>query len=150
MISYKKYEKEVILMLPSEIIRNKLNELENNTATIRQLNGGLTNFYLLDKDNFWSDNLNRLIGEGYPLTLFDILEKESIRFIDGKIPKGNARANKLGDKGCDMDTVSGIFGYLVLDRRTGESIHDPVHVFAAILAWAKIAENHRGYIKFNR
>ncbi len=138
-----KYEKKA-----SDIIKEKLNRLPNRVAHIEQINGSITNLYYITQDTFWSDNLNRLIGDGYSFELFDILQKESYRFHNNSIPKGNARFNKLGDVGCDMDTCTGILGYKFFNKSTGDSILDPIHVIAAILDWAGVAKNERGYIRF--
>ncbi len=137
-------------MKASEIIINKLNRLPNGRASIKQLNSSITNFYFQSKNKktFWSDHLHKLINEGYSFDLFDILENESFRFTNRKIPKGNARANKLGDSGCDLNTVVGILGYHYYKKSTGNSIYDPTHVIASVLEWAEVAINTRGYIQF--
>ena len=137
-------------MIASIAIKEKLMNSTNERAEIRQLNGGITNLYFetRNKSTFWSDNLNKVKGDGYSFELFDILQSESNRFPDRKIPKGNARANKLGDDGCDMDTAVGILGYKFFNKSTGDSVLDPTHVIAAILEWAGFAKNLRGYIRF--
>jgi|SRR5690554_2037272 len=135
-------------MKASDKIIKKLNEQPKKYAEITQLNGGKTNLFFVENNTFWSDNLNKLNNNGYDFKLFDILEQESYRFKDRKIPKGNARNNRLGDKNCDMDTVVGIFGYKYLNAKTGDSILEPTHVFAAILDWANVAKNIRGFIQF--
>jgi len=139
----KKYEKKA-----SDIIKDKLNRLPTKEAFIKQLNGSITNLYFVTPDTFWSDNLNKVIGDGYSFELFNILQEESYRFHNNRIPKGNARNNKLGDPGCDINTCVGILGYKFFKKSTEDYVLDPIHVVAAILEWAEIAKNERGYIRF--
>jgi hypothetical protein len=135
-------------MKASEIIKQKLRKA-GNEVLIRQINGNITNLYFVTDNTFWSDGLSNLLGNGYGFDMFDILEKESFRFKNRSIPKGNARNHKLGEPKCDMNTAIGILGYKYYQKRTGESIFEPMHVIAAVLDWADIAKNERGYITFN-
>ncbi|MDX9691260.1 MAG: hypothetical protein RBT45_02330, partial [Acholeplasmataceae bacterium] len=73
-------------MKPSEIIIQKLSHEPNQVAHIRQLNKHMTNLYFVEKNTFWSDHLNKLMGKGYRFDMFDILAEESNRFPDRKIP----------------------------------------------------------------
>ena len=61
----------------------------------------------------------------------------------GRARKGNGRNHKLGESGCEKNTVVGTVA-LHRGRRAGDSIFDPVFVLAAVLEWAGIAENGRG------
>lgn len=135
-------------MKASQIIINKLRNEPDSIAKVKQLNGNYTNLYFVKPETFWSDNLYKLVHDGYSFELFDILEEQSIRFSNKRIPKGNARKNKLGDPNCDKDTAIGILGYSFFKKQNGESIYEPMHVIAAVLEWANIAKNERGYIKF--
>jgi hypothetical protein len=134
-------------MKASEIIKQKLRKA-GNEVLIRQINGNVTNFYFVTDNTFWSDGLSKLLGNGYGFEMFDILEKESFRFKNRSIPKGNSRNYKLGEPKCDMNTAIGILGYKYYQKRTGESIFEPMHVIAAVLDWAGVAKNDRGYIRF--
>lgn len=134
-------------MNASSIIIEKLKHCGNN-ANIKQINGNNTNLYFVTPNTFWSIGLNSLKGNGYHFELFDILEKESYRFPNRSIPKGNARSNKLGEINCDMNTAVGIIGYLYFKKYYGESIYEPMHVISAILDWAGVAINQRGFIQF--
>jgi dsRNA-specific ribonuclease len=134
--------------LASTIINQKLQNEPSKKTIVKQLNGGKTNLYFITDHAFWSDNLKPIMKDGYSFELFDILEKESFRFPNRKIPKGNSRANKLGETGCDMNTVVGILGYKFFKKSPGESVLDPTHVIAAILEWAGLVRNMRGYIQF--
>ena len=67
----------------------------------------------------------------------------------GRARKGNGRNYKLGERNCDKTTV---VGAVALDRgyTIGNSVFDPVFVFAAILEWAGIAHNERGELVLTR
>jgi hypothetical protein len=136
-------------MKASEIIIEKLNNEPDSIAKIKQINGNVTNLYFLkEQDTFWSDNLYNVIGNGYSFDLFNILEEQSLGFPNKRMPKGNARNNKLGDPNCDINTAVGILGYLFFKKKDGESVLEPMHVIAAVLEWAGIAKNERGFIRF--
>jgi hypothetical protein len=134
-------------MLASQKIKSKLSAC-GGFAEIIQLNGNQITIYLVTENTFWSDGLYKIIGDGYCFSMFDILEKESLRFKNRMIPKGNARKYKLGEDHCDMDTAVGILGYKYYLKDAGDSIYEPMHVISAILEWADIAYNKRGYIQF--
>jgi hypothetical protein len=134
-------------MKASEIIKEKLLNC-GGEATIRQLNGNLATIYFVTPQTFWSNRLNKQIADGYDFRMFDILESESYRFPNRIMPKGNARNFKLGDFNCDMDTAIGILGYKYYNKNDGESLFEPMHVIAAVLDWAGVAKNERGYIMF--
>lgn len=131
----------------SDVIKNKL-RTEVGEATIRQLNGGLITFYFVTANTFWSSGLGSIIGKGYDFCLFDLLTAESYRFPNRSIPKGNARNHKLGEEQCSMDTAVGILGYKYFHKVDGESVLEPMHVVSAILDWAGVAKNERGFITF--
>lgn len=134
-------------MQASAIIKEKLLNC-GNKSRVQQLNGKITNVYFVTPNTFWSDGLNKVKDNGYSFELFDILQKESYRFPNRSIPKGNARSNKLGESNCDMNTACGILGYLFFHKSNGESILEPIHVVSAVLNWAGVATNKRGYIHF--
>ena len=65
----------------------------------------------------------------------------------GKAQKGNARNYKVGEEKCDENTVVGAIGINYFKKSYGESTFDPVFIMAAVLEWAGIAHNLRGYIE---
>lgn len=128
----------------SDIIKAKLME-----------NGGKVTVYTLqglpcdikaapDGCSFTSDKLP--IVPPYKYDVFDVIVKTLIA-QGGKAPKGNGRNFKLGDPECDETTVVGSIGYNYFEAETGKSVYDPVFVLAAILDWAGIANNERGYLE---
>ncbi len=128
----------------SDIIKAKLME-----------NGGKVTVYTLqglpciikaapDGCSFTSDKLP--ITPPYRYDVFDVVV-EALISQGGKAPKGNGRNYKLGDSECDETTVVGSIGINYTKAETGKSIYDPVFVLAAVLDWAGIAHNERGYIE---
>ena len=93
-----------------------------------------------DGTSFTSDKLP--IKPAYEYRVFDVVVDLLIE-QGGRARKGNGRNYKLGEKNCDKTTV---VGAVALDRgnRIGDSVFDPVIVFAAVLEWAGIARNERG------
>ena len=63
-------------------------------------------------------------------------------------PKGNGhgKEDKVGYGKCTDDTVMGAIAINYFKKSYGESTYDPVFVLAAMLDWAGIASNNRGYI----
>jgi hypothetical protein len=132
-------------MRASEKIKSKLKK-NGGSAFIELLRGNKTDLYFVTENTYWSKGLGNIIGRGYKM--FDILEDESFRFPKKSIPKGNARNYKLGQEKCDIHTAAGILGYKYYNKEDGDSIYDPMHIVSAILDWADVAKNVRGYIVF--
>ena len=81
----------------------------------------------------------------YDYTIFDAVVKLLLRSPGYRARKGNARNAKLGEPGCEEDTVAGAV-LIHMGKKPGESGLDPVFMLAAVLEWAGIATNGRGYI----
>ena len=96
-----------------------------------------------DGTTFSSDKLP--IKPNYEYEVFDEIVK-CLREQGGRAKKGNGRNFKLGEKGCEKNTV---VGAIAVSRgyEEGQSVYDPVFVMAAILEWAGIAKNGRGYLE---
>lgn len=141
------FQENVILnqnsLKASDIIRNKLYE-NGGRATVYSVNG---KSYVIkasyDKKSFSCDQLPHKL---YSYTIFDIIVDLLLK-NGGKAPKGNGRSYRLGEKNCTEDTVVGTIAKNYEGRRIGESVFDPVFVLAAVLDWAGIAHNERGYIE---
>ena len=80
--------------------------------------------------------------KAYDYKVFDDIVELLIK-QGGRAKKGNGRNYKLGEPGCEENTVVGTIA-LHRGRTIGESVFDPVFVMAAILEWAGIAKNGRG------
>lgn len=130
----------------SEVIRSKLIE-ENGSALIHTLNGKTHNIYLTkDGNGFFSPALP---DDSYKFEIFDmiagLIEREG-----GRARKGMARGSndKVGTKNCNEHTVTGVIALDYYGKEEGESVFDPVFVLAAVMEWAGIVNNCRGYIEF--
>ena len=124
----------------SEIIKAKLMD-NGGRATVFTARGLPCEVWMnADGISFTSDKLP--IKPPYEYRVFDVVV-DLLLSQGGRARKGNGRNYKLGEKNCDKTTV---VGAVALDRgnRIGDSVFDPVFVFAAILEWAGIAHNERG------
>lgn len=97
----------------------------------------------VDKDYFVC---TQLPGK-FEYTVFDIIV-DLLKRKGGKAEKGNGRNYKIGEKHCDADTVVGTIGMEYYDKTKGESVFDPVFVLVAVLDYAGVIHNRRGYIEF--
>lgn len=128
----------------SDIIKKKL--MEHNGRVVVYTARGLPSEIRMAPDgmSFFSDKLPT--SPLYRYEVFDVIVDLLIS-QGGRALKGNGRNYKLGDSDCDETTVVGIIGYRYANKETGASVFDPVFVLAAILEWAGIAHNCRGYIE---
>ena len=94
-----------------------------------------------DGKSFVSNKLP--IKPNYEYRVFDVIV-ELLLANGGRARKGNGRNYKLGEPECDETTVVGAIAKNYAGKKNGESVFDPVFVFAAILEWAGIAHNERG------
>ncbi|WP_206458256.1 DUF2089 family protein [Anaerovorax sp. IOR16] len=68
----------------------------------------------------------------------------------GKAIKGKARSGaKLGSDDLPLDSVEGYIAHKVHGAQIGETAFGPAFVIAAILDWAGICRNERGYLTIN-
>lgn len=125
---------------PSQIIKSKLMD-NGGRATVYTARGLPCEVWMnADGTSFTSDKLP--IKPPYEYRVFDVIV-DLMLAQGGRARKGNGRNYKLGDSNCDKTTV---VGAVAIDRgnKIGDSVFDPVFVFAAILEWAGIAHNERG------
>ena len=94
-----------------------------------------------DGKSFVSNKLP--IKPNYEYRVFDVIV-ELLLANGGRARKGNGRNYKLGEPECDETTVVGTIAKKYAGKKNGESVFDPVFVFAAVLEWAGIAHNERG------
>lgn len=92
-----------------------------------------------DGTTFTSDKLPM---PAYDYKVFDAIVGLLVK-QGGRARKGNGRNYKLGEPGCEENTVVGTIA-LHRGRTIGESVLDPVFVMAAILEWAGIVKNGHG------
>ena len=131
----------------SERVKRKLLGC-GGSATIPLLNGAPCHILLNESQTgFTSEKLNDY-SLSYGFEVFDIVEELLVQ-KGGKAMKGNGRGkkDKVGYGRCGLDTVVGYIAYNYSKKQIGDSTFDPVFVLAAILDWANIARNGRGYIE---
>jgi hypothetical protein len=127
----------------SDIVKEKL--IENaGKATIASITG---NKYIIrinpDGTSFQCDDLP--FTQYWDFSIFDLVVDLCLE-SKGEAKKGNARNYRLGEGKCTRDTITGYLGYKFFHKEDGDSIFDPVFILCAILDWAGIAWNRRGYI----
>lgn len=130
----------------SEIIKAKLKECGGH-VTVFTARGLPCEIYAEpDGMSFSCDKLP--VKPAYRYDVFDVIV-DLLLEQGGQAKKGNGRNYKLGDPGCEETTVVGAIakyrGY-----HTGDSVFDPVFVMAAVLEWAGIVQNGRGYISLTQ
>lgn len=130
----------------SEIIKAKLMD-NGGRVTVYTARGLPCEVWMnADGRSFTSDKLP--IKPPYEYRVFDVVV-DLLVSQGGRARKGNGRNYKLGENNCDKTTV---VGAVALDRgyTIGNSVFDPVFVFAAILEWAGIAHNECGELVLTR
>ncbi len=118
------------------------------TVRIKLLNGDICNIILNeDKTGIRSDKLNNY-SVTYELVVFDVIV-DLLKQKGGRALKGTGRGkeNRVGYGKCGLDTVVGYVAREYSGKKLGDSTYDPTFVLAAILDWANIAKNCRGYIE---
>ncbi|HIR09842.1 MAG TPA: hypothetical protein IAA70_05525 [Candidatus Avoscillospira stercoripullorum] len=128
----------------SEIIHQKLVN-QGGKAIVYSIQGNA--YEIRDeagKNAFSCDQLP--IKPPYGYRVFDIIV-ELLERQGGRARKGMGRNFRLGEGNCTIDTVVGAIGYYYAGKQPGDSVFDPVFVMAAILDWAGIAHNRRGYLE---
>ena len=96
-----------------------------------------------DGNSFSCDELP--ITPPYDYDVFDKIIELLLR-NGGKARKGNGRNYRFGYGDCTEDTI---VGCIAKDKGIAEGAYayDPVFVLSAILDWAGIAHNERGYLE---
>ena len=129
--------------LASEIIRDKLIQA-GGSVMVHSLTGKPYKITAVpDSNSFLCDQLP--IHPPYTYDVFDVIVDLLVR-QNGSARKGLGRSAKLGEPGCEDTTVVGAIGKYYSGHHDGDSVFDPVFVLAAVLDWAGIAHNRRGYI----
>ena len=124
----------------SEIIKAKLKE-HGGHVTVFTARGLPCEIYAEpDEITFTSDKLP--IKPAYDYEVFDDIVELLVK-QGGRAKKGNGRNYKLGEPGCEENTVVGVVA-IHRGRKVGDSVFDPVFVLAAVLEWAGIVINGRG------
>jgi hypothetical protein len=133
----------------SDIIKAKLYDC-GGTAVIPLFTGDTCKIVSTsDGTAFTSDKLNNYQIK-YEYTVFDIIV-DLLREHGGRAVKGCGRGKgseyKVGYGKCSLDTVVGTVAHEYLGVEIGKAALDPVFVLAAVMDWAGVARNCRGYIE---
>ncbi|MGI6031680.1 MAG: DUF2089 family protein [Eubacteriales bacterium] len=132
----------------SDIIRNKLYE-NGGQVTIYSARGNAYTFVAhTDGKTFRSNGLPHPSTPPayYSFEVFDVIV-DLLLSQGGRARKGNGRNYKLGYGDCTEDTIVGAIAVHCAHKHKGDSVFDPVFVLAAVLEWANIAHNGRGYLE---
>lgn len=128
----------------SDIIKTKLKEA-GGRVIVHSISG---NAYELkaeaDGKSFYSDALP--ISPNYTYEVFDVIV-DLLRSQGGKARKGLGRNARLGEPNCEETTIVGAIGKQYAGKKLGDSVYDPVFFLAAVLDWAGIARNERGFLE---
>ncbi len=128
-------------------IKEKLND-NNGRAIIRLYQG--------DSCAIWFDEngkglvspkippANQLVWEAFDAAVEVVLNN------CGKVVKGKARSGaKLGSDDLPLNSVEGYIAHKVHGVKEGETAFGPGFVICAVLDWADICKNERGYLTMN-
>lgn len=124
-------------------IKQKLNQC-GGKATIKLLQGEPCDiWYSLSDKGLECSKIpiaNQLTWEVFTAVVELVIEK------GGRAEKGNARGGKLGSDKLPFDSIEGHIAHKVHGVQVGESAFGPGFVICAILDWAEICQNKRGYL----
>ncbi len=127
----------------SEIIKFKLKE-NGGTANVTSLTGKIYEIRVIADGKIYCDEL--LSSPRYDYDVFDAIVECIKAQPNATARKGDGRGAKYGDENCNDTTIVGSIAKY-MNKKTGDSVDDPVSVLSAILAWAEIVENKKGYLE---
>ncbi|OPX85750.1 DUF2089 family protein [Pelotomaculum sp. PtaB.Bin117] len=124
-------------------IKQKLNQ-SSGRATIKLFQGDPCKIWYSSSGNGLDSSKipipSQLTWEAFIAAVELVIKK------GGKAEKGNARAGKLGSERLPFDSVEGFIAHKVHGVKEGESAFGPGFVICAVLDWAEICKNERGYL----
>ena len=126
-----------------DIVRRKLME-NGGRAIVTSISG---NRYGIKADTDGQHILCNELPPIYTYDVFDVIVDLLKTQPNYRADKGSARGHRLGEAGCEENTVAGAILKNYFGKSVGESGVDPVFVLAAVLEWAGIAHNCRGYLE---
>lgn len=133
---------------PSDVIKRKLYEA-GGKVTIPLLDGKPCTLMMTeDGRGFLCDKLAKYKMK-HDFTVFDLIVDLLKASKNGRARKGcgHHKEDKVGFGKCTEDTVMGTVALRYYGKQYGDSTFDPVFVLAAVLDWAGIAQNRRGYLQ---
>ena len=102
--------------------------------------------FTVDADQNTIGSYDGLRDTRYEYRVFDMIV-ELLVSKGGEAKKGNGRNFRVGEKGCELDTVAGMIGNKYHNKAVGEYTFDPVFLLVAIMDRVGIIYNMRGYIR---
>ena len=126
-----------------DIVKRKLME-NGGRAIVTSISG---NRYGIKADTDGQHILCNELPPIYTYDVFDVIVDLLKTQPNYRADKGSARGHRLGEAGCEETTVAGAILKNYFGKSAGESGVDPVFVLAAVLEWAGIAHNCRGYLE---
>mgnify|MGYP003223772809 CR=1 FL=1 len=120
-----------------DIVRRKLME-NGGRAIVTSISG---NRYGIKADTDGQHILCNELPPIYTYDVFDVIVDLLKTQPNYRADKGSARGHRLGE------AVAGAILKKYFGKSAGESGVDPVFVLAAVLEWAGIAHNRRGYLE---
>lgn len=143
-INMENWKSDISSFKASEVIKHKLFS-RSGVAKVTSVSDKVYEIRALpDGVSFFCEELP--VTPPYRFEVFDVIT-DFLIMQGGKAKKGTGRNARFGEPGCDENTVVGIIGKNYFAKKYGESVYDPVFVLAAVLEWAGIAYNRRGYIE---
>ena len=86
------------------------------------------------------------LPEGFAFGVFDVIA-DFLCQAGGRAPKGSAQHDRLGEGACGRATLAYAIGTGYFGRVDGASVSDPGFALFAILDWAEVVYNRRGYVE---
>ena len=126
----------------SDIVKNFF-ALQGGIAKIETKTGKV---FIVDADQHTIGSYDGLRDARYQYIVFDIIT-DLIVSKGGEAKKGNARNYRVGEKGCELDTIAGKVGYEYHKKAVGEYTFDPVFLLVAIMERVGILHNLHGYVR---
>jgi hypothetical protein len=138
---------------------------ENDSLVVKRIktklndSGGITSIPLYSGDLCeigFDPNGKGLVSNKIPVPnqlLWEVFDAavEVVIQNGGKAMKGKARSGaKLGSDDLPLDSVEGYIAHKVHGAQIGETAFGPGFVIAAILDWAEVCHNDRGYLTINQ
>ena len=130
----------------SEIIKNKIYE-QGGSVTVTLYDGSPCEIFAENDGRRFSSN--KLGVTKYTYDAFDVIVDHLKQSPGYRAPKGTARnkEDKVGYGKCCEGTVIYNFATKYAGKSMGASTFDPIFVLAAVLEWAGIARNGRGFLE---
>lgn len=129
----------------SDIIKNKFME-RGGVVNIETANGKM---FEVNADDATIGSETALHKVRYEYRIFDYIT-DLLMEHGGEARKGAGRNARIGERNCTEDTIVGMIGKRYYNKKDGEYTFDPVFILVAIMEWAGIVNNKRGYVEFTK